>query len=329
MAGLTPELTEAHYRIIAALQVDGRATWRKIATVLDMPERSVARHGAWLLENGLVKVAAIRHRKHSLLLACSCAPGTVRIASETLSAREDTSFSYQVTGREDLVAELHYSGDITDMLSLQLPATPGVSSLVVYPILKFFKTIRGWRMGSLTAVEEQALRKEADPILLRTLPDLGAKDELIIAVLREDGRASIESIARRVAMSETSVARRIDWLLGNSLISIRALVEPSVVGLPVEALLWVSTTPSKIDSLGQKMAARPEVRYAAAVAGDCQLVVNVTVASQAALYNFISDNAWDDSLMQVKTSLVVQARKRGGQLVDQAAGSYLTNTLNR
>lgn len=314
------ELTEAHHRIIAALQVDGRATWRKIATVLGLPERSVARHGAWLLEQGVVTVAAIRHRQNSMLLACTCAPGTGRVASESLSAREDTSFSYQVTGREDLVVELHYTGDVTEVLSLQLPATPGVSSLVVYPILKYFKTIRGWRLGSLTPVEEQALRNEPDRTAWRAIADLGAKDQLIIAALSEDGRASIESIARRVAMSETSVARRLDWLLSSGQISIRALVEPSAVGLHIEALLWVSTTPSKIEPLGHKMAARPEVRYAAAVAGDCQLVVNVTVASQADLYNFISDKAWDESLMQVKTSLVVQARKRGGQLVRLPSG---------
>lgn len=309
------ELGDAQRRIIAALQVDGRATWRKIAAVLDMPERSVARHGAWLLENGLVTVAAIRHREHSMLVACSCAPGTGRIASEALSAREDTSFSYQVTGREDLIVELHYTGDATDVLSLQLPATPGVSAMVVYPILKYFKTIRGWRLGSLSPAEEQALRKDPDRTSWKAAPDLSSKDEQIIAALKEDGRASLESVARRVAMSETSVARRIDWLLHSGQISIRALVEPAAVGLPVEALLWVSTTPSQIEPLGQRLAARPEVRYAAAVAGDCQLVVDVTVANQAELYKFISDSAWGDAMLQVKTSLVVQARKRGGKLL--------------
>ncbi|WP_313811215.1 AsnC family transcriptional regulator [Glutamicibacter sp.] len=309
------ELSDAQRQIIAALQVDGRATWRKIATVLDMPERSVARHGAWLLENGLVTVAAIRHREHSMLIASTCAPGTGRIASEALSAREDTSFSYQVTGREDLIVELHYDGDVTDVLSLQLPSTPGVSSMVVYPILKYFRTIRGWRLGSLSPAQEQALRKDPDRTSWKAEPDLSPKDSQIIAALKEDGRASIESIARRVGMSETSVTRRIDWLLNSAQISIRALVEPGDVGLPVEAILWVSTTPSQIEPLGRRLAARPEVRYAAAVAGDCQLVVDVTVANQAELYKFISDSAWGDTMLQVKTSLVVQARKRGGKLL--------------
>ncbi|MEU5837006.1 AsnC family transcriptional regulator [Streptomyces diacarni] len=309
------ELSTVQRRIIAALQVDGRATWRKIAAVLDLPERSVARHGAWLLENGLVTVAAIRHREHSLLIACTCAPGTGRIASESLSSRPDTSFSYQVTGREDLVVEMHYNGDVTEVLSLELPATPGVSSIVVYPVLKYFKTIRGWRLGSLKPAEELALQKDPDVTSWRIQPNLNSKDEQIIDALHDDGRASFESIARRVAMSETSVARRIDWLLSTGQIAIRALVEPLAVGLPVEALLWVSTTPSQVEKLGQRLATRPEVRYAAAVAGDCQLVVDVTVANQAELYDFISHSAWGNSMLQVKASLVVSARKRGGRLI--------------
>ncbi|MGP9783967.1 ArsR family transcriptional regulator [Arthrobacter sp. MYb211] len=309
------ELSTTQRRIIAALQVDGRATWRKIATVLDIPERSVARHGAWLLESGVVTVAAVRHREHSLLIACTCAPGTGRLASEALSSRSDTSFSYQVTGREDLVVEMHYDGDLTDVLSLELPATPGVSSVVAYPVLKYFKTVRGWRLGSLNAAEENSLRKHPDVTSWKAKPDLVPKDQLIISSLREDGRASIESIARRVAMSETSVARRIDWLLASGQIAIRALVEPSAVGLPTEALLWVSTSPIQVEQLGQRLARRPEVRYAAAVAGDCQLVVNVTVASQTELYDFISNSAWGDSMLQVKTSFVVKARKRGGRLI--------------
>lgn len=311
------ELSTVQRRIIAALQVDGRATWRKIASALDLPERSVSRHGAWLLENGLVTVAGIRHREHSLLIACACAPGAGRIASASLSSRPDTSFAYQVTGREDLIVEMHYTGDVTEVLTLELPATPGVSSIVVYPVLKYFKTIRGWRLGSLKPAEEAALQTGPDVTSWQIQPNLNPKDEQIIAALQEDGRASFESIARRVAMSETSVARRIDWLLTTGQISIRALVEPSVVGLAVEAMLWVSTTSSDVERLGQHLATRPEVRYAAAVAGDCQLVVDVTVANHAELYEFISGIGWAEAMIQIKTSLVVDARKRGGRLISK------------
>ena len=54
------ELSDLHLRIIAALQVDGRAPWSRIADALGEPERTVARYGVELLERGVVTVAAVR-----------------------------------------------------------------------------------------------------------------------------------------------------------------------------------------------------------------------------------------------------------------------------
>ncbi|WP_314192926.1 Lrp/AsnC family transcriptional regulator [uncultured Arthrobacter sp.] len=47
-------------QIVAALQLDPRCPWRKMAAVLGEPERTVARRGAQLLESGAVSIAAVR-----------------------------------------------------------------------------------------------------------------------------------------------------------------------------------------------------------------------------------------------------------------------------
>ena len=101
--------------------------------------------------------------------------------------------------------------------------------------------------------------------------------------------------------------------------TIRTLVEPGLMGLPVEAQLWVQTTPQLIDRLGRALAAAPQVRYAAALAGDYQLLVDVTLPSQDDLYRFISAPWWGESITRVRTAMVVGARKRGGRLFDLAA----------
>lgn len=46
-------------RIAAALQIDGRASWRRIASALGEPERKVARRGLRLLESGRVSVTGL------------------------------------------------------------------------------------------------------------------------------------------------------------------------------------------------------------------------------------------------------------------------------
>ncbi|MFC9256255.1 AsnC family transcriptional regulator [Amycolatopsis thailandensis] len=61
-------------RVIGAPQVDGRASWRRIAEVLDAPERTVARRGARLLENGIVTVIAVTPYGVPMLVRVKAAP---------------------------------------------------------------------------------------------------------------------------------------------------------------------------------------------------------------------------------------------------------------
>lgn len=314
----TESLNPLQRRIVGALQVDGRATWRKIARVLGEPERSVARYGAALLESGSVTVAAIENRSGTIVATFSCTPGAARMTCESLAQRADTTYSYLITGPDDVVTELHYNGDPADVLTMQLPATPGLARYSTYPVLKYFKTIRGWRAGGLTEAEERAL---ADPFG----PDRTSwehteppeeTDQAIIDVLKADGRARLEFIARQVGLSESSVARRMERILGDTRATIRTLVEPGLMGLPVEAQLWVQTTPQLIDRLGTELATAPQVRYAAAIAGDYQLLVDVTMRNQGDLYRFISDSRWGESITRVRTAMVIGARKRGGRLFE-------------
>lgn len=313
-----PVFNELQQRIVGALQVDGRATWRRIASVLGEPERTVARYGNELLASGQVTVAAIRNQLGSVVAAFTCMPGAARLTCESVAQRADTTYSYLITGVADVVAEMHYDAQVTDILTLELPATPGLSHYATYPVLKYFKTIRGWRAGVLTPAEEAALAAPYGSDQTDWIPDpgLGAVDVAIIEALKEDGRATVESIARKAGLSETSASRRIEALLSTTQATIRTLVEPARMGLPIEAQLWVETSPRRIDELGRHLAGLQPVRYAAALAGDYQLLIDVTLPSLNELYRFISDPMWGEDQTRIRTAMVLRARKRGGRLFD-------------
>ncbi len=310
-------LNPLQQRIVAALQVDGRAPWRKIAEALGEPERTVARYGAELLQSDRVVVAAVGHFEHQLILCCESTAGTARLSCEALAQRGDATFCYLMTGPSDVIAEIGYQENLSELLTLQLPATAGLRTFSAFPVLKYFKTVRGWRTGALTEAEEQTLLARSGPDRTEwTLPDTrGPKDDEIIGALREDGRVSIEALARHTKMSETSVARRVEWLLGTGQVSIRALVEPSLVGFAVEAMVWVRMPPRRVEALGQELSRWPEVRYAAAITGDYQLIVNLTVATHAQLYALLAHPVWGEQVTQLRTDLVIEARKRGGRIL--------------
>lgn len=314
--------TELQRRIAAALQVDGRASWRRIAEALGEPERTVTRHGTELLSSGAVAVAGMNLSGSQMIVACESVLGAAQLVSETLARRDDVVYSYRTTGDFNVVAELGYEDNLDELLTLQLPATTGLKRLTAFPVLRYFKTIRGWRCGALTSQEIELLSAKtaagqtgADRTEWSLPETRGVNDSLLIHALREDGRVSIETLARAVKMSESSVGRRVDWLMSSGQLSIRALVEPADVGYPVEAMLWVQVPPSSVESLGRALQQWPEVRYAAAVAGKFQMIVNITATSHAQLYGMLAHSVWAESRAHVRTDLVYAARKRGGRVL--------------
>ncbi|ABM07056.1 AsnC family transcriptional regulator [Arthrobacter sp. Rue61a] len=305
-------------QIVAALQQDPRCPWRKMAAVLGEAERTVARRGSLLLESGSVAVVGIRPRPAVVLVEMRCMPGTVRAASNALAQRADTTFVYTTTGTGDCVAEiLTEPSRMGDVLSDELPSTIGLRDSTSYPVLRYFRTIRGWRPEVLAPDKAEALRSDLtkDSGILVPLQDLSRQDNELIDALCADGRASFEALGRRVGVSEATARRRSEWLLANNHIQLRAIVEPAAFGLGVEALLWIRASPQHVERVGRSLAELPTVRYAAAIAGDYQIVADVTVEDMSSLYRFITDSEWAQEATGVDVSILLDARKRGGRIM--------------
>jgi len=305
-------------QIVAALQLDPRCPWRKMAAVLGEAERTVARRGSQLLESGAVAVVGIRPQPAAVLIEMRCTPGTVRAATQALAQRSDTTFVYATTGSGDCVAEiLMETGRMADVLSDELPSTIGLRDSTSYPVLRYFRTIRGWRPEVLSPGSVEALRSSLTPDsgVLEVRHDLSRQDSELVEALCADGRMSYEALGRRVGVSEATARRRSEWLLANNQIQLRAVVEPGAFGLDVEALLWIRASPQHVEQLGKSLANLPMIRYAAAIAGDYQIIADVTVSDMPALYRFITASDWAQYASTVDVSMLLDARKRGGRFM--------------
>ncbi|NQD87080.1 AsnC family transcriptional regulator [Paenarthrobacter sp. CM16] len=305
-------------QIVAALQLDPRCPWRKMAAALGEAERTVARRGSQLLESGAVAVVGIRPKPAVVLVQMRCLPGTVRAAAHALGQRADTTFVYTTTGAGDCVAEiLTEPSRMGDVLSDELPATIGLRDATSYPVLRYFRTIRGWRPEILPNDQADVLRSSLtrDSGSLVPRQELSRQDHEIVDALCADGRMSFEALGRRVGVSEATARRRTEWLLANNQVHLRAILEPASFGLNVEALLWIRASPQHVEQVGKSLAELPTVRYAAAIAGDYQIMADVTVQDMAALYSFITDSAWAQNAVTVDVSILLDAGKRGGRVM--------------
>jgi len=245
-------------------------------------------------------------------------PGTVRAAANALSQRADTTFVYTTTGTGDCVAEvLTETGRMGDVLSDELPSTIGLRDSTSYPVLRYFRTIRGWRPEVLPADKAEALRPNLaqDSGILVRQQHMSRQDNELIDALCADGRMSFEALGRRVGVSEATARRRSEWLLTNNQVHVRAIVEPASFGLAVEALLWIRASPQHVERVGKSLAELPTVRYAAAIAGNYQIMADVTVEDMSSLYRFITDSEWAQEANGVDVSILLDARKRGGRVM--------------
>jgi hypothetical protein len=158
------------------------------------------RRGLQLLESGAVAVVGVRPKPAAVLVEMRCTPGTVRAAAQALAQRADTTFVYPTTGTGDCVAEiLTEPAHMGDVLSDELPSTIGLRDSTSYPVLRYFRTIRGRRPAILSADRAEAFLsgRSADEGSLEAPQELGRQDKELIDALCTDGRMSFEALGRR------------------------------------------------------------------------------------------------------------------------------------
>lgn len=308
------ELDGLDRRIVGALQVNGRASWRRIAEVLGEPFSTVTRRGIALLESNIVRVAGLVTLGPTHLVEVHCEPSRLHAIAEELSGDPDAIFVYALTGPTRLLFEVQARpGRLSSLVLEELPALDGVVQVSASPVMAYFRTVAEWHPGPVTAEEISALQEvpppSSRPSASGVLDDVDAN---LVRLLVADGRVPVAELGDAVGLSAPAVRRRLNALLEDGRLSVRAIVDPVDIGLPVEAVVWVRTAPSDAVEVGRLLAEAPGVRYAVMAMGEFQLMANVTLASVNELREFLTSSPWAARAQAVRSSLVVRAYKRGG-----------------
>ncbi|MDI3404085.1 Lrp/AsnC family transcriptional regulator [Streptomyces cavernicola] len=308
-------------RIVAALQIDGRASWGRIARALGESERTVARRASRLLQEGWVAVVGIVHKQlvgwgEPYLLRIGCEPRRLRAVARSLAAMPEIRWVSVVTGSTDCFVEMDVGRErLLPMVLDEVAALPGVTSLRTHAVLRYFKSSHEWRLDVLTAEETAALaRTDLDPVasLAARPAEPTAEENAVLELLSLDGRATTDQIAAAAGISPSTAWRRIEALRARGMVFIRADAEASLLGMPVEAQLWLRVAPGRTTEVGTRLARCPQVHYLVATTGDCQLVADIALADRAALYTFLDEvTGAEEGIDQVDVTLTAQTPKRG------------------
>lgn len=289
-------LDEIDRRIVAAMQIHGRATWQQIARAVGTSDSTVARRAQRMFSSGLVRVVASTDPLrcgdgYPVIVQVKCHVGqSARVAAE-LAKRPDVRFIALVTGAFDIVLELIVSSqhELARVLFDHIERVDGISSTVTETVTAHYKVAHVWSHGTLDDAAAETLAAERGEIVECPPTPLDAREHDLVRLLADDARASFAALADRLGVSESMAKRRLNTLIHDGRLRFTTIVRPELLGYGVELMCWLGMDLRQLDEAARVLAARPEVRYVAATAGYTDLACEVVLRDQTDLHRFITE----------------------------------------
>ncbi|MFE4823364.1 Lrp/AsnC family transcriptional regulator [Streptomyces sp. NPDC056704] len=282
-------------QLVAALELDARAPFSRIAAVLGVSDQTIARRFRRLSAEGGLRVVAVRDAERlgqsQWMLRLRCAPDSAETIAEALAKRPDTAWIGLASGGTEVVCMTRprSPGDHDDLLLGKLPRTPSIMEIRAHQILnRFFGGPTGWisSFDALTDEQIDALRPRlSDP---SGPARIDPEDEPLVAALERDGRATYPELQRATGRSESVVKRRLAALLASGAVYVDVEYHSETLGYGCAAVLWITAAPAALHSVGEALATHDEIAFAAATAGPSNIVVTAVARDTAGLYAYLS-----------------------------------------
>ena len=286
-------LDETDRRIAAALMASPRASWRTVALVLDLSERTIVRRAAPLLQDGTLRPTAVRNPVHfpriaPIVLRIRCRPSRIKAIAAGLARRPDTIWVDILAGGNEISSVLFLDGSPArnSLLLRNLPATADVLSWEAYDLMRVFTEGFSWSGGLLTTEQFDSISPHpTDPVLA---PEIQPLDEALIDQLVINARADYGELAARLGTSASTARRRLELLISARILRLACEVDLSLLGIASEALLWIAIGPGGLEAAGNTLSQHPQVRFTAATTGSANLLVAVAAEDLGGLYTFLT-----------------------------------------
>ncbi|WP_410874305.1 Lrp/AsnC family transcriptional regulator [Nocardia sp. A7] len=319
------DLDELDRRLIHALQLDGRAPFRRMAEVLGVSERTVARRYQRLRSHLVLRVVgrvnSARVGLVDAVVLIRCAPGADEQLAAALARRPDTSWVALLAGGAELTCMFATPAG-TD-LAAGLARLPGVRDLTVSTILRFIAGTEGWavRTNALTADEMLTLAtSNAEPAV--PIPNWTEQDARLAAELGADGRAELHRLAATTGWSEPTVRRRLATWRAAGVLEFEVEIDPALFGYREEALVWLAVAPAGLAEVVGVLREHPGVAFAATTTGSWSVFAIVELQVVGDLHDFVTiDLAALPAVTRIETNLIRRRTKRAGPLTVSAAVS--------
>jgi DNA-binding Lrp family transcriptional regulator len=306
--------------LIHALRIDGRAPFNRIAAVLETSPQTIARRYQRLRTEAALRVVGVVDPRQTgqaqWLVRFTVSPHSAPGIAQALVHRPDISWVKLTSGGTEIAAIVSTpaSSSSHSLLLRYVPRTPNIVSVSAHCLLHtYFGGPTFWQGGS--GLKEEQARQLMPPgrgaaTALPSRPSLAEGDRRLLTALHQDGRASLADLAAASGFSPVTVARRLADLQASGSIFFDVEIDPVLLGAPMQALLWMSVTPSYLDAVGTDLAKDEELAFVASTTGPTNLVATALCQDPADLHRFLAQRLGSLSeIRAVETSPVLQTLK--------------------
>ena len=117
---------------------------------------------------------------------------------------------------------------------------------------------------------------------------LDATDRALIHLLQRDGRRPYTQLAKEVGLSEAAVRQRVQRMLDNDTMQIVAVTDPLQLGLSRQAMVLIRVN-GDVREVADQLEQIDEVDYLVVTAGSVDLLAEVVVSDDDALFSLLND----------------------------------------
>ncbi|MFI6359667.1 Lrp/AsnC family transcriptional regulator [Streptomyces sp. NPDC050743] len=289
-------------RIIAALQLNGRAPWSAIAHWAGASETTVQRRYQSLRERQLVRVVATLELDRtmsgsSMLVRVQARPGKGLELARLLADCPEVRFLAVVTGAADLIVDFvaQDNEELMRLLYTDLPGADLITGTECVAAIRNFTSPAHWDTGLLPPQARDALR----PAALAAPFERAGWDEApqalsdlereVARTLSSDGRMQMSALARQLGRTESSVSRALERLVNRGVLHFRTLVDPALLGFEAEFMVWLSVEPDRLDAAGRQLARHTGTKLLSAATGRFNLVGHVVLPHRTDVFRYTAE----------------------------------------
>jgi DNA-binding Lrp family transcriptional regulator len=312
-------LDAADLGIVQYLARRPRASFAEVGARVGLHERTVARRLGRLLDTGEVRfIAALigEYLGEGLVveLALRCAPGRLEEVARAVAALPTARSVEVATGDLQVLAEVAAADEaaVIELIDRVVGRMPGVLDIHSDVVLRLLLTAADWAPYD---PEPSPLRRLA--MSGERLPDpiaVDLVDRELAALLYEDARMPMSTLAARLRLGESTVRRRLHRLMASHVFHLRLFAEPAVFGYPVETRFQLEVEHGHLDDTLRRLAREPAIRYLVVTTGRTNVLGYASHADTAAMHAFHARAfAGLTGLREVQTALLMRTYRRAGR----------------